>query len=652
MVDDQALRLSYKPARRGFPVVKNRCSLLVAAALAVSLAGCGGSGPDAPAATGSTAQSLPAGVQVTVQVEPRERPAESARKNIAFARGQRPLAAQVRLPELVIPKIQASLPGTPVQIGFAREPAATATPAAMRSLLQWQQGAQGSAAAVTFLSEGARGLRLGLLVRRLPAEAVVRGYVQDGPTLFEATGRTILATLQANRDAGDQSDEGATWWSPTTDSPALTLEIELPPGVAPDAIEVAVPRLSHMRVQSGELDTEQAIGDAGSCNVDVSCVASSQAGIDSASKAVAKMSYVSRGSSFVCTGTLLNNASGDFTDYLLSANHCISTQTVASTLVTYWRYRSNSCNSQSANYATLPGGATLLYAASATDTSFMRLNSVTPNNVTYAGWSTNAITSTVVGLHNPKGDLQKYSAGSFDGYLSCTSSTGGSFSCSSSTASTGKFLETSWTTGTTEGGSSGSGLFATYGSSGKRYLVGQLRGGNHSCSNTGGSSTYGRFDTAYYAGLANWLGAGLYRFYNSSTGAHFFTASVDEKTTIQASMPSFKYEGIGFYAFTANTKSGLSPVYRFYNTATGRHFYTISAAERDNVMATLPSYNYEGISWYARATSGNNALPLYRFFNPTTGTHFYTISQAEKDGLVANPASGFSYEGIAYYAWQ
>jgi lysyl endopeptidase len=37
--------------------------------------------------------------------------------------------------------------------------------------------------------------------------------------------------------------------------------------------------------------------------------------------------------------------------------------------------------------------------------------------------------------------------------------------------------------------------------------VGQLFGGDSSCTNTTGSNVYGRFDQAYSAALSTWLGA-------------------------------------------------------------------------------------------------------------------------------------------------
>ena len=101
------------------------------------------------------------------------------------------------------------------------------------------------------------------------------------------------------------------------------------------------------------------------------------------------MSFVDTdGYSYLCTGTLLNDMASSGTPYFLSAQHCISQQTVASTLQTYWFYRSTSCNSSvlNAGNVTLTGGATLLYSSVNTDTSFMRLSNTPPAGATYRTW--------------------------------------------------------------------------------------------------------------------------------------------------------------------------------------------------------------------------------------------------------------------------
>jgi hypothetical protein len=98
------------------------------------------------------------------------------------------------------------------------------------------------------------------------------------------------------------------------------------------------------------------------------------------------------------------------------------------------------------------------------------------------------------------------------------------------------------------------------------------------------------------------------------------------------------------------------PVYRFLNKVLGSvHFYTISEAERDAVIANYPDvFDYEGVAYYAYAEGDQpvDAMPVYRFLNKTLGSaHFYTISEAEKDAVIANYPDVFEYEGIAYYAF-
>ena len=66
--------------------------------------------------------------------------------------------------------------------------------------------------------------------------------------------------------------------------------------------------------------------------------------------------------------------------------------------------------------------------------------------------------------------------------------------------------------------------------------------------------------------------------------------------------------------------------------------------------ANSPAFSYEGKGWYANVGAGAGATAMYRFFNTRTGTHFYTTSAAERDSVLLN-SPAYNYEGIAYYAW-
>ena len=100
---------------------------------------------------------------------------------------------------------------------------------------------------------------------------------------------------------------------------------------------------------------------------------------------------------------------------------------------------------------------------------------------------------------HPSGDLQKYTPGSIVGYANCA--IGGT--CTRADVGSGAMLQVGWQRGTTEGGSSGSAIFARSGST--RYVVGALHGGNASCQNPGGSDFYGRFERSFADGIRNWL---------------------------------------------------------------------------------------------------------------------------------------------------
>lgn len=485
---------------------------------AVLLAGCGGGsgGGGTSVEAGATPGGATACVAATSLLAAAESyvPAPVALKSSSLdnrtATRRVAVPRTVSLPVWVGSRAARVLPNGVRQLGVARGVAPTHSVAATASLLQWQPvDGGGTVAALRFQSAAAHGIRLGLVVDALPSAAVLRLYAPDGRAVAEVQGSEVLATLQRNQDAGDTGVAAHTYWTPGVDSDDVTLEITLPPGTEPAAVRMAVPSLSHF-VESPHTAVKVGVnvlkvGEAGVCEVDVACNAS----YGTESNAVARMIFVDAGSSYLCTGTLVNDATSSGTPYFLSANHCISSQSIASTVTTQWFYRASACNNGTLNAQTkvLTGGATLLYASAGTDTAFMRLNAAPPAGVVYAGWNASlpAIGAAAAGLHHPHGDLQKLSQGAVRGFQRCTPATSGDYGCLEATADTAKHLAVAWTSGITEAGSSGSGLFTTL--NGKHYLVGQLTGGSSSCTVGGGVDYYGRLDVAYTAALGQWLGA-------------------------------------------------------------------------------------------------------------------------------------------------
>lgn len=547
---------------------------------------------------------------------------------------------------------------TPLKIGEGLRVSATDTIQKLAATWVWDSLADGShVAAIRFVSEGATGTRLVLAIENLdPRATVVFSGATEGETT-EVSGYDVHNTLFRNLAERPGAPASRTYVGPYIQGSVVTLEVYLPSGVSPSTQKIAIPTLSRISVSPDAPGAFQKIGESGSCHADIKC----EANWENTGRGVARMVFTdtSTGSSYLCTGSLVNDTSNSTTPYFLTANHCIDTQSAASTLQTFWFYQASACQSGTSAYTAQArsGGATLLHTQTSTDTSLLRLNQAPPSGVNYLGWSVETVTNgtAIAGVHHPKGDVQKISTGTSIGYANCKSSY-----CLGSSSASGTHIAVRWTRGVTEPGSSGSGLFREI--NGTQYLIGTLTGGTSSCTNPTGFDVYGRFDTPFNQGLSTWLRPSstspvepsakrtpVYRFYNTATNAHFFTGSAAERDWVVATLPSYVYEGEAFYAYSAAT-AGLSPVYRFYNTATGAHFYTINLLERDHVAAAYPTFGYEGPAWHAKTGSDGSNSPLFRFFNRDTGTHFYTMSAAERDHIIATRPT-YQYEGVGYYAW-
>src|SRR6478752_10254596 len=219
------------------------------------------------------------------------------------------------------------------------------------------------------------------------------------------------------------------------------------------------------------------------CEVDASCFG------DPEKNSVARILFNSNGP-HVCTGTLLNNIAQDGTPYFLTANHCVNSQAIAQTVETYWFYQTTSCNSGVLrNWVHTGPGATLLATQGANDFSFMRLQSNAPAGAFFSGWTSTVqpINTAVFGLHHPDG----YIPPSVPSYL--RRSTGSVMNTNFSCLGLVNGYDVGWTSGSSEPGSSGSGLFTSNG----HYLVGVLSCGPAppTCNNPGAG--YSKFANFY-----------------------------------------------------------------------------------------------------------------------------------------------------------
>ncbi|WP_204283091.1 hypothetical protein, partial [Klebsiella pneumoniae] len=87
---------------------------------------------------------------------------------------------------------------------------------------------------------------------------------------------------------------------------------------------------------------------------------------------------------------------------------------------------------------------------------------------------------------------------------------------------------------------------------------------------------------------------------------------------------------------------------RFFNTVSGDHMLTTSAAEAVQI-AGMANYRAEGTSW-ASPDKAADTTDVFRFFNVLNGDHFYTTDAAERDVLLRS-GSGYAYEGVAFQAY-
>ena len=143
---------------------------------------------------------------------------------------------------------------------------------------------------------------------------------------------------------------------------------------------------------------------------------------------------------------------------------------------------------------------------------------------------------------------------------------------------------------------------------------------------------------------------GVYRFFDSNYGTHFFSASASEKDSIMATRSDLLYEGVGLQSIDpVSNDPNASPVYRFFDETYGTHFFTASASERDTVIATRSDLAYEGTGFIEHTNQQSGDAPVYRFFDTKYGTHFYTADATERATVIATRPDLVD-EGVGFYA--
>lgn len=139
----------------------------------------------------------------------------------------------------------------------------------------------------------------------------------------------------------------------------------------------------------------------------------------------------------------------------------------------------------------------------------------------------------------------------------------------------------------------------------------------------------------------------VFRFYKAAKGKHFYSISAAEKDHLVVEDKSWNYEGVAFHAYSKADCQGKQQIYRFYSPSRQVHFYTINETEKGNLIARDKSWKYEGQAFCAEADKASNNKPLFRFWSQSTQSHFFTANPDEKDVLTQN--GQWKYEGVAFY---
>ncbi len=398
-----------------------------------------------------------------------------------------------------------------------------------------------------------------------------------------------------------------------------------------------------------------------SCQVDAACSSAPE------KNAVGRIVFQNNGS-FVCSGTLLNDKdAATFVPYFLTANHCVSTQTIAQTVETYWFYQTSSCNSGvlRSGIGHSISGTSLLATSQSADSTLIRILGAMPGGLSFSGWDSGAkpTGTTVFGLHHPGGgtppSTESYLRRS-DGSIAVTAR-----GCSATGMSNG--YQVDWSSGITEQGSSGSGLW--YANGGTNYLIGVDSCGPISvdCNFNGNSfGVYGSFHDFFpliqtYINTAS-SGPANDNFASAQTisGSSGNTTGSNSAATKEANEPNH-----------AGNVGGTSVWYLWQAPSSGSVVITTAGSNFDTLLGV-----YTGSSVGALATIASNddedlanGINTSRVtFNATAGTNYriavdgydaatgsislnwslsaqtYTIS------LSASPAGGGSVSGAGTFS--
>lgn len=371
-------------------------------------------------------------------------------------------------------------------------------------------------------SPGATGVRLHISNFNLPEGAELWIYNRQGQAFGPYTG---------NGPMGDGE-----LWTNTIFGDEVRVQLHFEEGAfRATRKQMVIDQVVHLgenfalgRMAQAEDDEKAFCSFNASCVQNASC-SSVPSAIAANSNGVGHMQFVIGSSVYICTGSLLNDTNSSTTVPLfLTANHCLSSQSVANTLEVFFQF-TTSCSGSCTLGGSVPStnGSTLLSTSGTSDYTLLQLSGSLPSGSVLMGWSTTAVANSnntqLYRLSHPKGAPQAYS----EQRVNTSAGT-----CSG--IPRGAWIYSRHNYGATEGGSSGSGVVNSSG-----QVVGQLTGAcgtntGNSCDSTNNAVIDGAL-ASYYSNVSQWL--------DPTTGGSCHTGAIGGYPYCSSSCPCDDGEG-------------------------------------------------------------------------------------------------------------
>ena len=102
---------------------------------------------------------------------------------------------------------------------------------------------------------------------------------------------------------------------------------------------------------------------------------------------------------------------------------------------------------------------------------------------------------------------------------------------------------------------------------------------------------------------------------------------------------------------SSQTDPLLRPFYRFANTAPGREgtYLFAGQSEAEFIVQNIPSFRYDGVAFFAlNAGAGGGSINFSRFQNLAIPNTYLFTGPSESASLMSNP--NFRLEGLAFAA--